>query len=70
MPRKYLRIEDAAEYLATNKWHIYELCKRPNDPLPHRRPGKALLFEQSQIDRWVDRQPGRGGDGLEEGGEG
>ena len=41
------------------KHQIYKLCKRPVNPLPHKRLGKRLLFDMRQVWKWFDGLEGR-----------
>lgn len=65
MARQYLSVGGAALMLAMTKHQIYKLVRRPNDPLPHRKIGKQLRFDEERIHRWFLRQPGSDGEHFE-----
>jgi hypothetical protein len=66
MPR---RLYDLKGLLASDRFpwdragQIYKLVRRP-DPMPHRKIGKLLYFDEETILKWFDRQAGHDGDWL------
>jgi predicted DNA-binding transcriptional regulator AlpA len=62
--RTYLDLEGVAAKLSLTRHQVYKLCRRPTDPLPHRKLGKCLRFDDKSVDRWFDRQPGRDGEDI------
>jgi excisionase family DNA binding protein len=48
-----LRAEEVAELLAVRPSTVYELSRRPRDPLPSIRIGRSKRFERGAVARWV-----------------
>jgi predicted DNA-binding transcriptional regulator AlpA len=62
MARQYLKIEKVAQIFDMSRHQIYKLVRRPQDPLPHRKIGKHLRFDEERIHQWFLRQPGSDGE--------
>jgi excisionase family DNA binding protein len=45
-----------AELLCVKRKRIYELARRPDDPLPSVRIGRAVRFVRQQVEEWVAGQ--------------
>jgi excisionase family DNA binding protein len=45
-----------AELLCVKRKRIYELARRPDDPLPSVRIGRAVRFVRAQVEEWVAGQ--------------
>lgn len=45
-----------AELLCVKRKRIYELARRPDDPLPSVRIGRAVRFARQQVEEWVAGQ--------------
>ena len=58
MPRKALDIDAVAATFSLSKSQVYKLVRRPEDPLPHKKLGKVLRFDNDAIWKWFDRQWG------------
>jgi excisionase family DNA binding protein len=54
MEKKYLNLEEAANYLCTTESWIYQNHKRFG--LPVLRVGRKLIFMQSELDNWLNQQ--------------
>jgi predicted DNA-binding transcriptional regulator AlpA len=65
MARQYLKVEGVADMLAMTKNQVYKLVRRPIDPLPHRKIGKQLRFDEERIHQWFLCQPGSDGEHFE-----
>jgi len=65
MPRQYLSVDKVAVMLDMSKHQIYKLVRRPIDPLPYRKIGKHLRFDEERIHQWFLRQAGSDGDDFE-----
>lgn len=53
---EYLTVEELSEYLKRTPGAIRNLVLRRK--VPYRKPGGRLLFEKSEIDRWIKEAPG------------
>lgn len=51
---KIMRATEAAAYLNIAKTRLYELAQHPNFPVV--RDGRKLLFQQKDLDAWLERQ--------------
>jgi len=38
---------------------VYRRCRRPKNPLPHRKDGRLYLFDLDLVGRWFDRLEGK-----------
>lgn len=65
MAPQYLNIEGAARMLVMSRHQVHKLVRRVQDPLPHRKLGKHLRFEEEKIYQWFLRQPGTDGEDIE-----
>jgi excisionase family DNA binding protein len=45
-----------AKLLCVKRKRIYELARRPDDPLPSVRIGRAVRFVRAQVEEWVAGQ--------------
>jgi excisionase family DNA binding protein len=45
-----------AGLLCVKRKRIYELARRPDDPLPSVRIGRAVRFVRAQVEEWVAHQ--------------
>ena len=45
-----------AALLCVKRKRIYELARRPDDPLPSVRIGRAVRFVRAQVEQWVGQQ--------------
>ncbi len=48
--------EHVARLLCVERKSVYELARRPNDPLPCVRIGGAVRFAVPQVEEWVSGQ--------------
>jgi excisionase family DNA binding protein len=48
-----------AAMLCVKRKRIYELARRPDDPLPSVRIGRAVRFVRAQVEEWVAHQTPR-----------
>jgi len=48
--------EHVARLLCVKRKRVYELARRPNDPLPSVRIGGAVRFALAQVEEWVTGQ--------------
>jgi excisionase family DNA binding protein len=48
----WMNIDQAAEYLAWPKKRLYNLVSKQE--IPHRKHGNRLLFNRTELDRWLD----------------
>ena len=48
--------EHVARLLCVKRKRVYELARRPNDPLPCVRIGGAVRFAVPQVEEWVSGQ--------------
>jgi excisionase family DNA binding protein len=48
--------EVIASLLCVKRKRIYELARRPDDPLPSVRIGRAVRFVRAQVEEWVAHQ--------------
>ena len=51
-----LDAESLAKMLCVKRKRIYELARRPDDPLPSVRIGRAVRFVCAQVEQWVAGQ--------------
>lgn len=49
--KKYMNIEETAEYTRMAKQTIYQMVSSRR--IPHIKKGKRLLFEKAEIDNWL-----------------
>ena len=45
-----------AQLLCVKRKRIYELARRPDDPLPSVRIGRAVRFVRTHVEQWVAHQ--------------
>lgn len=57
MTLDYLTAREVATLLRRSLTTIWRLTRRPVDPLPGRRLGGTLLFDQGEVSAWISRQP-------------
>lgn len=50
---KYLTIDELSDLLQIPKSWIYERTRK--NQIPHKRIGKYLRFDQSEIENWINR---------------
>jgi excisionase family DNA binding protein len=53
----WMRVEQAATYLACPRSRIYALASARR--IPHRKDGSRLLFRPSELDAWLDLGGGK-----------
>lgn len=51
--------DSIAELLCVKRKRIYELARRPDDPLPSVRIGRAVRFVRRRVEEWVAGQAQR-----------
>lgn len=51
--------DSVAELLCVKRKRIYELARRPDDPLPSVRIGRAVRFVRRRVEEWVAGQAQR-----------
>lgn len=49
-------VDVIAQLLCVKRKRIYELARRPDDPLPCVRIGRAVRFVRAQVEEWVAHQ--------------
>lgn len=54
-PEGWVGVPAVADHLACKPQRIYELARRKDRGLPHRREGSRLLFRLSEVDAWIER---------------
>ena len=59
MPRKIVDVKGLQKSLPFTEHQIYKLVRLHENPLPHKKCGKRLLFDLERVYRWYDRLPGR-----------
>jgi len=52
LPSPWMNVDQAADYLAWSKKRLYNLVSKAE--IPHRKQGNRLLFNRSELDRWLD----------------
>jgi len=52
MNKELLSFKDACNYLKMPTDSLYKLTA--NKKIPHYKPGKRILFDKSQLDRWLE----------------
>ena len=54
MDKKYLTVEEAAEYIGTTKNYLYKLTSK--NQIPHYQPtGRKCLFKRDELDAWIEK---------------
>ena len=54
MDKKYLTVEEAAEYIGTTKNYLYKLTS--NNKIPYYQPtGRKCLFKREELDVWIEK---------------
>jgi excisionase family DNA binding protein len=61
---EWLTVEELCTWLKLTSTEVYALTRnrraaRGLQPIPHRRVGRKLMFRRSEIETWLDSQPGR-----------
>jgi excisionase family DNA binding protein len=51
-PEPWIRVEEAAEYLACPRSRIYALVSKRE--IPHQKDGSRLLFRRSELDEFIE----------------
>ncbi len=64
MSRKIYRVEGLREILPLTQNQIYKLVRHPVHPLPHKKVGKLLLFDEARVLKWFEGLPGRDVDDI------
>lgn len=52
--KRYLPVDEAAEYLGMTKQAVYDRVRRTD--IPHIRVGRSLRFDIQDLDLWMRRQ--------------
>ena len=52
MNKELLSFKEACDYLKMPTDSLYKLTA--NKKVPHYKPGKRILFDKSQLDRWLE----------------
>lgn len=57
--KRYLNVEEAAEYLSLTKAALYQRARA--EQIPHTRKGRWLRFDIQELDLWMrrDRVPAK-----------
>ena len=61
---EWLTVEDLCTWQKWTPNEVYAMSRtrraaRGLQPLPHRRVGRKLIFRRSEVEAWLDSQPGR-----------
>ena len=59
MARQIVDIKGLAEHWPFTVNQLYKAVRHPENPLPHKKHGKRLLFDLEKVYRWFDSLPGR-----------
>ena len=64
MARRMLDLQGVEKEFPWTNYQIYHYARRAQDPLPHRKIGKKLYFDEEKIWKWFERQPGSDGEDI------
>jgi len=57
--RKIVEMEGLIEVFPSTKHQVYKFVKMPDNPLPHKKLGRRLVFDVERVYKWFDALPGR-----------
>jgi hypothetical protein len=57
--RQICDIKGLTKLLPFTTHQVYKLVRNPENPLPHKKLGRRLLFDLERVYKWLDALPGR-----------